>query len=178
MAVDDQGYAVKWTGSWAKPVQIVSLLTYYAFTGVSCTAPSFCILISGAGNAWTYNGTSFVKNAMDGVSVATNAIDCLSTTNCVAVDAAGNVINFTGSHTSPWSAPMSIDNNSLQSISCINSTFCIAVDSAGAYLTMHNGAWSAPSYAIPLDAMAGVACSTKPQCIAVDGNNKTASVSY
>jgi streptogramin lyase len=109
-----------------------------AMQGVSCVrATSFCAMATNEGRVLVATSTSQIESSswtetdVDGTT-ALNAISCESTTSCVAVDAAGDVVDLTIESGGGAKASIhDIDGTTpLSGVSCAGSE-CIAADSAG-----------------------------------------------
>ncbi len=112
-------------------------------------------------------------------------VSCSSNLECVAVDAAGNVVTSTHptGGASAWTLA-AVDNAGLTGVSCpLNATFCMAVDSQGNYVDTNNpvggsNAWSSPTGFIEdtttstnLDAgvvINAIDCPSVEMCLATD----------
>ena len=71
-------------------------------TSVSCPSASFCVAVDNAGNALTYNGSSWSSPSNIDGSSSINSVSCPSASFCIAVDNAGNALTYNGSS---WSSP-------------------------------------------------------------------------
>jgi len=143
---------------------------------VSCPAATSCVGVDSAGNAVSYNGTSWGTPVPVFSGTAANVISCPTTTFCAAgaADGAVSVLSSAG-----WSTPAVIATTpvpgtprSLQSISCPTTTFCAAVDDEGYVVTMNGTSWSAP-VSVDSGYFTSVSCPTTTFCVAVDNDGYT-----
>ncbi len=101
--------------------------------------------------------------SIDGTKVI-NSVSCASSTFCVAVDANGNAVKYTGT----WGSAASIDGTtSIASVSCPSSTFCEAVDASGNALKYNGSTWSS-SVIDRHQVLEAVSCQSSTFCEAVD----------
>jgi hypothetical protein len=92
-----------------------------------------CVAVDNAGNALTYDGTSWSSPADIDPGNTPESVSCASTSLCVAVDDAGNALTYDGAS---WSSPASIDpTHAVAAVSCPTAAFCVAVDDVGHALT-------------------------------------------
>ena len=130
-----------------------------------------------AGNALTWNGSSWSSaTSIDG-TYSLNSVSCTSSTWCVAVDSHGQALGY---YVSSWSLLTStpIDSgHALDAVACTTTTWCMAVDNDGNALAItHGSGWSSSPADIDgtyqLDA---ISCPTSFLCEAVDndGNDLT-----
>ena len=107
-------------------------------------------------------------NQIDGTSsspIALNSVSCPSRNDCVAVDAAGNALQYNGSF---WSAATQIDGpNSLTSVSCAGTSFCVAVDAKGNAVTWNGTSWTVSATG-DSNSLNSVSCTSTSSCTAVD----------
>jgi hypothetical protein len=98
----------------------------HALYSVSCPNASFCKAVDNAGDAFTYNGTTWSAAVNIDSTRLISAISCPTTTFCAATDNSGYATTYNGT---TWTAPNHIDGtNNLVSVSCVTATFCKAVD--------------------------------------------------
>ncbi len=104
----------------------------YPLESVSCTNTNttFCVAVDLAGNALTYNGSSWSSSDIDGTTQL-NAVSCATPSFCVAGDISGNALTYNGSS---WSS-VTIDNNAITAVSCPTTSFCAGTDDAGNAMT-------------------------------------------
>jgi hypothetical protein len=155
---------------------------------VSCTSTSFCLAIgisqpddadAQAGNAFTFNGTSWSGPTQIEANVGDNlSVSCASSDFCAVVDGNGNAITFNGS---TFSAPMSLNSRFSGAsaegtpnftVSCPTNGFCMAIDSRDYYTYDGTGWASGQSLPIP-DFSAGnydISCADSSFCAAVNQN--------
>ncbi|MGA2454225.1 MAG: hypothetical protein ABSG93_11955 [Solirubrobacteraceae bacterium] len=133
-----------------------------------------------AGNALTYNGSSWsAPTSIDGGRVL-NSVSCPSSSFCVAVDRPGNALIYSGG---AWSAPASIDGgDGLDSVSCPSASFCMAIggdwptnDGGTGALIYGGSSWSSATK-IAIDQMSSVSCPSSSFCTAV--GHEAEAVSY
>ena len=141
-------------------------------TSVSCASSDFCIAVSNAGIALTWNGTSWSQSVLidPNPNYSLTSVSCPSATFCVAVVSNGDALTWNGTS---WSQPVSIDPNlNLDSVSCPSSTFCAAVDFNGNALTWNGTSWSTPVLIDPNlnpnGYLNSVSCPSATFCVAVD----------
>lgn len=125
---------VAWNGvSWTPSVTVPGA------QALACASPQFCTVISGIGNAYVFDGTSWsgAFNAWGGPS----SVSCTSSSFCMA--AIGGASEWDGSS---WSRPVDVDPvGEINAVSCAGSALCMAVDSAGNVLVWRAASWSAPA---------------------------------
>ena len=99
-------------------------------------------------------------------------ISCPTSTWCMAVDDAGNIMNFANGI---WSAPQLVDTGAdvqvgqgeFDGVSCPTTAFCLAVsyDNGVSYYT--NGTWSATAFtSLGTTDFSGVSCQSSTYCLA------------
>src|SRR5262245_31732587 len=104
---------------------------------LSCPSASFCAAVDVAGDAATYNGSSWtVQAGIDGAE-SLFAVSCVSETFCVGIDDRPSALIYDGSS---WGAPTSIGGGRLFSVSCASAMFCVAVGSDAVIYDGHS--WS------------------------------------
>ncbi|MHB8289582.1 MAG: RHS repeat-associated core domain-containing protein [Acidimicrobiales bacterium] len=107
-------------------------------------------------------------NRIDGTSsspIALNSVSCPSRNDCVAVDAAGNALQYNGSF---WSNATQIDGtNSLTSVSCAGTSFCVAVDAKGNAVVYNGTSWKVSATG-DSNSLNSVSCTSTSSCVAVD----------
>jgi hypothetical protein len=167
VAVDVAGFEFSYDGtSWGSTTQI----DVHGATAVSCPTATFCGVDDPAGFALTSSngGTSWTTPTLvDTSGIAIKSVSCPTTTFCVAVDALGNVmVDADGT----WSAPSSIDTNTLSGVSCASTTFCVAVDLSGKAFTYNGTTWSQTG--TDPHQLSSVSCTTRPSifCAGVDND--------
>ncbi len=125
---------VAWNGvSWAPSVSVPGA------QALACASPQFCTVISGIGNAYVFDGTSWsgAFNAWGGPS----SVSCTSSSFCMA--AIGGASEWDGSS---WSRPVDVDPvGEIDAVSCVGSALCMAVDSAGNVLVWRAASWTPPA---------------------------------
>ncbi len=94
---------------------------------MSCTSATFCVALSDAGEALTYNGTSWTVSPFFGVSgdggVSSDQVSCSSVTFCAAIGGS-SALTYNGTS---WTAPTNIGGDPsetkigvfLSSVSCL-----------------------------------------------------------
>jgi len=124
------------------------------------------------GDTATYDDTSWTA----GPSVEADSVSCATSTNCVAVEAAGDAVYFDGSS---WSTPQPFDvNGGGQSddpngVTCASTEFCVAVDGTGQALVYDGTAWSPAVQIAPTQASLGeVSCPTLTFCATLGTDNE------
>jgi RHS repeat-associated protein len=128
--------------------------TTYQYTGTGLEAGA-----TSPGVAWGSPST------IDGTKVI-NSVSCASSTFCVAVDANGNAVKYTGT----WGTASSIDGTKvINSVSCASSTFCVAVDANG-NAVKYTGTWGSASSIDSTTSIASVSCPSSTFCEAVDAS--------
>jgi len=126
---------VSWNGSsWSAPIPVSS----NDLEGVSCVGTTFCAAVDGVGDAFVYNGTSWLRGSGDWGGVS--QVSCVSTRFCVSVS--GGISMFNGS---TWTLPNQQGATAnFTGVSCPTTSYCMAVDAVGQDLVF-TGTWSAPS---------------------------------
>ncbi len=167
------------TATWnGKTVGNGSLDTYPGFGAepgegeVSCATQTFCVAVDHAGNAFTYNGSTWSTATLldPGVTAYLVAVSCPTTTFCVALDAGGHEYTFNGSS---WTLPATIDTaGQPQTVSCTAGHFCLMGDLSGNVAAFNGATWSATSNVDPVTTagtgLTGVSCADAADCLAVD----------
>jgi hypothetical protein len=152
-----------------------------AMKAVFCLSSAFCAIADSKGDVHVATSESQVKSSswketnVDGTTVL-HGVTCTSTTSCLAVDAAGNVLNLSiSSEGVATVAKHDIDGStSLTAITCASAT-CTAVDSAGnIFISTNKGESFTKSYAFA-DDLTGVSCASSSLCTAVDTTGKVIS---
>ena len=133
---------------------------------MSCPTASFCAVVTGDGDAVTYNGQSWSSRSLFGSGVTD--VSCASSTFCVAPDG-HTVLSFNGSQ---WQTSATVDPTAyLRQVSCPSTTFCAATDSTGdAYLYDGTG-WSGPMSVDPSVDMDALSGSSPTFCLALDDDD-------
>lgn len=150
--------------AWSQPVYLGA-----APNTVSCVSRTFCVEATAAGNAATWDGTSWSETGIEGNKTEVSGVSCSSTTFCVAVDGAGNALTWSGGS---WSAPVAISGaGNLTSVSCASSpTFCIVVDAGGNAAAWDGSSWTAATNIDPPGGLSSVSCVSAAFCVAVDSS--------
>ncbi|HEX8080901.1 MAG TPA: hypothetical protein VF557_11865 [Jatrophihabitans sp.] len=139
-------------------------------TDVSCTSDSFCMAVTGSGQAFRYDGSSWSAGLDPQAGVV--AVSCTSPTFCMGIGHGGaSVSTYDGSQ---WSAPVVVnpEDDDLRSISCASASFCVAMSHHISWATAYvfNGAgWdtgTALSQAKPT-----VSCPTASFCVSTAGDS-------
>jgi hypothetical protein len=101
-AVGDGGTSIYSGSSWT-PTPI----TNSQFNSVSCATASFCVAVDSAGNAYTYNGTSWSAAARIDSSSEPISISCSSASFCVVVAEAlsGHYSDYAVTYSTAMSSP-------------------------------------------------------------------------
>jgi RHS repeat-associated protein len=139
-----------------------------------CLSSSFCAIGDGAGNVRVatsktqVESTSWTTSSVDGEN-AINGMACFSTTSCVAVDAAGNVLNLTiASGGEASAAKQSVSSSaSLAGLSC-SGAVCVTVDNHGNIFASRDSGktWALLYHAE--NALTAVSCASSSLCVAAD----------
>jgi hypothetical protein len=137
-------------------------------------------VLAAAGVLTAVNGVLSVPSASAGqtwsapTSIDSNlltSVSCGSSTDCVAVDDAGNSLVYNGS---TWSSPHRIDilnSVSATSVSCTSTGFCAAVDSQGNAYTGNGSSWSLGLGLLDFgNDLNSVSCTSSSFCSAVDSS--------
>jgi hypothetical protein len=149
-------------------------------TGVACPSPSQCTAIGGfntSGNEQvgevTFNPNSSSSPTptvlVTGVGYALDAEACSSTSECTAVDNAGQEVTF--NPTAPGTpTPTTIDaGTAMLAVACPSTSQCTAVDSGSHWVTFNpNAAGHPTATVIPNIFPTAVACPSTRQCTLVD----------
>jgi len=162
--------SVDWNGStWATGAAVDDSAN--VMDAVSCPAATSCVGVDSAGNAVSYNGTSWGTPAPVFLAGAAQAVSCPTTSFCVAGTSDGAASVFSGGS---WSTPAVVDFTPtpatpvlLESVSCPTTTFCMAVDQKGRAVTYNGTSWSAP-VSLGSNQLTSVSCPTTTFCMAVD----------
>jgi hypothetical protein len=166
MIVDASGQAVKFDGSWHKPVHVGGTLTM-----ISCSSRYFCMAGDRAGQTFRYaNGTW--KNAgtlafrFDGQSPS---IDCLRSTKCIAVGAR-KAARWNGSQ---WVQITTVlgSGQTFTGVSCASDSFCMALSNGPSSITavwkFDGTTWYRQARFLPGYIFLGISCSSPSFCAAV-----------
>ena len=160
-----------------------TLIASHSLTSVSCTTAGVCVAGDNAGDllvtanpagAWT-------TLQLDGTNTITG-VSC-NTTECVAVDNAGNAITASTPTVGPpsaWTVTNIDATNALTGVSCTSDgTICVAVDGVGDVVASSNPTGGASAWAVAdvdgATPLTGVSCGTDALCLVVDnaGNELT-----
>jgi hypothetical protein len=133
----------------AKVVGLDRFLGLSALAAVSCGGPRTCVAVDPAGNAFTFDGSSWATpqsvdplSAHDGDGDGLTAISCPTAVHCVAVDGRGDALTYDDGS---WSAPASVDSTlGLTSISCAARDFCVSLNDLGQVSTYDGHRWTTP----------------------------------
>jgi hypothetical protein len=106
------------------------------FTGVSCVSPTYCVVVTGGGDALDWNGTTWTAPARiepgpapaTTIGVAPTGVSCPTTAFCAAVDDGGGILQESAGS---WSRTDADGSQRLTAVSCPSAAFCVAVDHAG-----------------------------------------------
>ncbi len=135
---------------------------------VSCPTASFCVAVDDAGNALTYDGSSWSSPEAIDASSSLSSVSCPTASFCAAVDQVGRALTYNGSS---WSPPNSIDTgNTPTSVSCPTASFCVAVDWKGNAFTYNGSSWSPPKSIDAGNILESVSCPSVNFCAAVGQN--------
>lgn len=156
--------------------------------GVSCPATSLCVAVDAAGDALTSSAPTAGPAGWTATHVDTNrtrnctgsglacqpplvGVSCPSTSECAAVDFAGNVLTSQDPRStgSPW-ASTTTDGGALSSlygISCPTSAFCASVDGSARNAITFNpaSAFKQVTRALPYS-LDGIWCASRTLCLA------------
>ena len=137
MAVDAEGYAINYNGnSWSAPTLIAANTDLQG--GVSCPTASFCEAVgwptrcgsqpigalTGASNAFTYNGTSWSAATTLNTNDLVDSVSCPTSTFCLAMG--NNWYTYDGTNWSgPNATPFTAGGGG--GASCATETFCAAI---------------------------------------------------
>ena len=164
MAVDSNGDALLWNGSiWTETTLVDGTRP---LESVSCPTTAFCAAVDNHGQMVTYSSSAWGTPAtIDGTRVL-DSVSCPTTTStqCVAVDANGNAVNYVSS----WGTS-SLTSYALNAVSCVSTSFCEAVDNHGRVFT-YTSSWSAANDIDGTHPLESVSCSSTISCAAVDNN--------
>ncbi len=167
VAVAGNGDEITYTGLWQAPVSVDS---NGDLTSVSCYAIQACVAVDGNGFAVVLSTTWASPSKIDTVS-GLNSVSCQALVPtgdyCVAVDAQGNSVLYSGGS---FSVPASVGtSNSLESVSCYGTSFCTALDFAGNAYTYDLTSWSSPTLMDTFPAHpTSISCTSTSFCMAVD----------
>jgi RHS repeat-associated protein len=165
-------------GTWSSAVEIDSASQP---AGVSCPSATLCVVTDEAGNVVTSTDPTGDSSAWTSAAVNpdygfASAPSCPSTTLCVVGDWNGDV--FTSTYPSggagSWSETTIDSGEMLPNVFCPSTTLCVA-DNDGVFVsTDPTGGGSAWSVAFT-SVFSSVSCSTKHECVAVDGTGSALS---
>jgi len=162
-------------GHWSAPIPLGTDGTINGgLTAVSCTSTEFCMAGSGAGDTFTFDGTSW--SALGTLSpTGLSQISCATPTFCGALDINGASYFYNGSQ---WSSAVTIPAASQsQWISCPVHGTCVAVDGTATDVNRYdNGKWSAlgtiapstPTGGSEPDEPSAISCAGTRFCAALD----------
>jgi hypothetical protein len=168
-AVDAQGDAFAFSGqSW-----VGTSGDWGSVSAISCVSSAFCMSASGGlsqwdGSQWTMPNPYASASPFTGVS-------CPTTSFCVAVDGAGEALQWNGT---TWSAPVRIEPGqasattigvALAAVSCPTTSFCLAVDDSGGALEWTDNAWTR-TVVDGNHKLTSVSCPAPTLCVAVDAS--------
>jgi hypothetical protein len=169
VAVDADGAALTYNGSWSAPVPLPLGGSGTALVSVGCPAAGACVAVDGLGRSSVLAGGKWSAAISFDASGYPDAISCASTTFCVAVDATGSAFVFNGT---AWSGATALNSTGtgLAAVSCPTTSFCVAVGGREEW-TYDKGAWAAPtSIDAAGDGLTSVSCASASYCMAVDGS--------
>jgi len=134
---------------------------------VSCPSADFCVAVDDAGNAITFNGSSWSSPSNFAVEDYDHllSVSCPSASFCIAVDDSGDALTYNGSS---WSSPTGIVADYTESVSCPSTTFCVVVTGSGHAYTYNGSTWSSPANIAGLSTLDSVSCPSAEFCTAVD----------
>ncbi len=162
------------SGTWSGPTNLAG----YG-QSISCASTDFCMAVDDAGNAYTFNGTSWSgPTLVDGTSFL-YSVSCPTNSFCVAGDDVGSVFIYSAGS---WSGAINIESAYIVSVSCSTTTFCIAASDSN--VMIYNGSgWSEPYPHNPIDSphnIYAVSCTTGSFCVVSDdaGNVLTTTGGY
>ena len=142
----------------AQAINYTFTLTGRGLAGVS-TAKTVTVSVPAAMPTVTQAATATIVQPRGFPS----SLSCPTDTFCAAVDLSGSaMVRSSGG----WSAPVSVDQNSLNAVSCTSATFCLAVDQTGNALSFNGSTWSTPS-STGAASLTSVSCATSTSCRAV-----------
>jgi hypothetical protein len=138
------------------------------------------VAVDEAGNAVTYNGSSWSAPTSIDSGHALASVSCTSSSFCVALAKVGYAMTY---NAGAWSAPADIDGaDGLTSVSCPSASFCVAVggdfptnDGGAGAMIFSGSSWSAPAK-IATFQMHSVSCPTSSFCTAA--GHEAEAVSY
>jgi hypothetical protein len=151
---------------WGKPHRIDS----QPLVSVSCPKSDFCVATDQAGDALTYDGTSWSPPAPIGPNgVEATQVSCVAAGFCAAVlDQGADIVTYSASK---WSNPVSPGTSgyNFNALSCASPTFCVAVgDSLGNATSWHGSTWGDLQSIDPGGNLTGVSCPTSSFCAAIN----------
>lgn len=138
-------------------------------TGISCPSASACVAVDSAGQAASFDATTW--SAPREVSTVGRrnlvSVSCASPQSCAATDDQGDAVTLQGD---AWMVARGLDRpyDSTSAVSCAMTRFCVEVDGHGnALLSGTAGGWR-------MEAVAGgqptaLSCAASTLCLAVDG---------
>lgn len=161
------GTSVVTPAAWSKP----KLVDPFGggLEAVSCPTTTYCAMLDGYGNFFTWNGQSWSRVPQVAPVANLISLSCPVAGFCLAVGYDGNVVTLTGTSVS---APVLLDSgHHLSKISCAARTFCVAGDDQNQVFTWSGTAWSAPvevGTAVSGDGITGLSCVSASFCALVD----------
>ena len=63
---------------------------------MSCPTTTFCVAVDTAGNAYTYNGSTWTATPIDAANLTLYSVSCPSSSFCAAIDNVENLLMFNG----------------------------------------------------------------------------------
>ena len=136
---------------------------------ISCAGQDFCIVVTGEGEALTWNGNSWSSaQGIPGLGPV-HSISCPTVEFCVAGGEGGTVGTWNGS----WSVEQAADIPTDQSgdnfaavfVSCVSADFCMAVTADGYSFHFNGSSWST-AYLVTSQGLNGVSCTATDSCMA------------
>ncbi len=171
------------------PRTVRKVVTLPALTGSASQAYAFKLKVTGPGGTTTSGAAETVWPAMQfGTPTAADpprsypaGLSCASASDCVAIDAFGDVVTWNGSS---WSAPRRVLDyppgsvtGMTTAVSCPTTSFCAAVSQTGATALERGGTWApGPTSGLTSNVSAGasqISCASASLCVAA-GADETA----
>ncbi len=117
---------------------------YGTIDSVTCPSESYCGLVVGEGDLFSYEGTAVsAPTAISGAVPV--SMSCVASEFCMAVDIAGHALRFNGSS---WQPPTYILPDQAATVACASVSFCVAAANyfGEGYVTTYDGSsWTTPA---------------------------------
>ena len=150
------------TSTWQQPV--LADPEQGGISDVACLTPTWCLVVDQTGNAWTFDGTTWQRQAR-APHGAIEDLTCVSATWCLAVTYDRYPMVFDGT---AWSEGAPLPGTATPAeVSCPTTTFCAVSSTDGTVWQLAGATWSATQ--VDTVGMLGISCPTTTFCM-VAGN--------